>query len=77
MAGCYSKGGAVPGAIKHTGKGAQEQILPHRHAMNTLTKGDPGQRTMNQYAKATPGLANPAPSIMDMGQGPMGGGMGS
>lgn len=68
MGNCYSKGGAVPGATKHTGKGAQEQILPHRHAMNTLTKGDPGQRTMNQYAKATPGLADASPSIMGMGR---------
>jgi hypothetical protein len=43
---------------KHTGKGATQQVLPNRHAMSTLTQGDPGQRTMNNYAKATP-LANP------------------
>lgn len=49
------KGGQID---KHTGKGATQQTLPSRHAMQTLTQGDPGQRTMNNYAKATP-LANP------------------
>ncbi len=39
---------------KHVGKGASEQVLPSRHAVQTLTQGDPMQRTMNQYAKATP-----------------------
>ena len=38
----------------HQGKGAIEQTLPSRSAMSTLTQGDPGQRTMNNYAKATP-----------------------
>ena len=42
----------------HKGKGAVEQTLPAPGAMNTLTKGDPGQRTMQNYAKATP-MANP------------------
>jgi hypothetical protein len=41
-------------AVKHAGKGAVEEHLPSRHAMATLTKGDPMQRTMNNYAKATP-----------------------
>ncbi len=43
---------------KHVGKGASEQVLPSRHALQTLTQGDPLQRTMNNYAKATP-MANP------------------
>lgn len=43
---------------KHMGKGASEQVLPSRHALNTLTQGDPMQRTINNYAKATP-MANP------------------
>lgn len=43
---------------KHVGKGATQQTLPSRHAMQTLTQGDPADRTMNNYAKATP-LANP------------------
>ncbi len=42
----------------HQGKGAVEQTLPSRSALSTLTSGDPGARTMNNYAKATP-LANP------------------
>lgn len=71
MSNCYSKGGMVApkvsGATNHSGKGAQEQILPHRMAMNQLTKGDPSQRTMNNYAKATPGLGQESPSITGMG----------
>lgn len=43
------------GSVKaHKGKGAAEQVLPNRHAVQTLTQGDPSQRTMNDYAKATP-----------------------
>lgn len=56
------KGGQL---VKHGGKGAVEQTLPSRSALSTLTQGDPGQRTMNDYAKATP-LASPTsdtPSI--------------
>jgi hypothetical protein len=72
MAGCYSRGGAVKGATKHSGKGSQEQTLPHRMAMTQLTKGDPMQRTMNNYAKKTPGIDNESPSLLGMGS--MGGG---
>lgn len=50
---------------KHEGKGASEQVLPNRHALQTLTNGDPAQRTMNNYAKATP-LANPEVSSPDI-----------
>jgi len=53
------KGGRID---KHAGKGATEQTLPSRHALNTLTQGDPGQRTMQNYAKATP-LANPTATV--------------
>lgn len=42
----------------NVGKGAAEQTLPSRSAVSTLTNGDPGQRTMQNYSKATP-LANP------------------
>lgn len=45
------KGGQI---IKHGGKGASEQILPDRHALSTLTSGDPSMRTMQNYAKASP-----------------------
>lgn len=43
---------------KTSQKGSQEDILPHRKAMSMLTKGDPSQRTMNNYAKATPSMQN-------------------
>lgn len=49
----------------HQGKGAVEQTLPSRSALSTLTSGDPGARTMNDYAKATP-LANPNMSAPDI-----------
>lgn len=37
--------------IKHQGKGAVEETLPHRDAIPTITDGDPADRMMNQYAK--------------------------
>jgi hypothetical protein len=40
--------------VKHTGKGALEQHLPGPNAMQTLTPGNPAQRTMNDYAKQAP-----------------------
>jgi hypothetical protein len=43
---------------KNNGKGSQEEVLPHRKALTMLTKGDPSQRSMNNYAKATPGMNN-------------------
>ena len=52
-------------------KGSQEFLLPNRHAMAELTKGDPWQRSMGNYAKLTPSGSN-APlhyqDIIDMGQ---------
>lgn len=50
------KGGAI---TKHIGKGASEQVLPHRGALNSLTSGSPMDRTINNYAKANP-MNNPA-----------------
>lgn len=52
------KGGAVH---KHVGKGATEEKLPSRHALATLTKGDQFSRTINDYAKATPGIGDATP----------------
>lgn len=43
---------------RHVGKGASEQVLPHRGALNSLTTGNPLSRTLNNYAKADP-LDNP------------------
>ena len=55
--------------VKNKGKGSQEEQLPHRFAMTQLTKGDPMQRTMNQYSKKSPatGLDQGAPNIFGMG----------
>lgn len=47
---------------RHTGKGASEQRLPSRNALNSLTKGDPAKRSMNDYAKATPGPEDAEPT---------------
>jgi hypothetical protein len=41
----------IPGAIHHVGKGAAEELLPHRTALTTLAAG---QHTLSQYAKLTP-----------------------
>lgn len=57
---------------RHTGKGATEQTLPNRHALNTLTDGDPAARSLNDYAKATPGPDSPSPSMNDFAQPPGG-----
>jgi hypothetical protein len=42
------------------GKGSVEETLPSRHALSTLTQGDPGARSMNDYAKASP-MPQPMP----------------
>lgn len=52
----------APGAITHKGKGTQQELLPSRMAMSRLVRGDPMQRTMNNYAKATPSMEE-SPSI--------------
>ena len=61
----------VAGACNHTGKCAQSEMLPSRHALGTLTAGDPMQRTINNYGKATPegsgGLG--LPGLLAWGQG--------
>ena len=56
---------------RHVGKGATEQALPSRGALNTLTQGDPMARTMNNYAKATPGPLAPSPGSVSASPGPM------
>jgi hypothetical protein len=56
--------------ITHKGKGGGLQTLPSRHALNVLTKGDPVERSFNNYAKLTP-TGSSAPGsyadIMQMG----------
>lgn len=56
-----------PQIIKNKGKGSREQDLPSRFAMQTLTKGDPVQRSMQQYAKEAPGLDQGTPNIFGVG----------
>lgn len=51
----------------HVGKGSQEEDLPSRFALTQLTKGDPLQRTMNNYAKATPGIDEGMPGVFGSG----------
>lgn len=52
-------------------KGSRQELLPGRHAMALLTKGDPWQRSMGNYAKLVPSGRN-APmhyqDIIDMGE---------
>ena len=60
------KGGQL---IKNAGKGSQEQVLPSRSALSTLTSGNVGDRTMNNYAKATP-MAAPAADPTGNAMGP-------
>lgn len=53
----------IAGATHHQGKGSKQERLPHRSALTTLTKGDPMQRTINNYSAAAP-EAEDTPSIL-------------
>lgn len=52
-------------------KGSKPELLPGRRALNSLTKGDPWQRSAGNYSRLTPSGRN-APSsyrdLMDMAQ---------
>jgi hypothetical protein len=50
----------------YQGKGAKDLLLPHRHAMNVLTKGNPSERSFQNYAKLTPVGANAPTSYQDI-----------
>ena len=56
---------------QHKNKGSRQSMLPHKDAMDQVTKGDPWQRSIGNYAKLTPSGAG-APSeyqdIINMGQ---------
>jgi hypothetical protein len=58
-----------PTLIRQKGKGEQP-LLPNRGAVNRLTKGEPWQKTIDNYAKVTPAgvSALDAPSVMQMAQ---------
>ena len=51
---------------QHQNKGSREQLLPGRHAMETLTKGSPWDRSMGNYAKLVPSGANAPTSYQDI-----------
>lgn len=40
---------------RHSGKGSRDVRLPNRAALNELTGAGNGPRSINDYAKATPG----------------------
>jgi hypothetical protein len=42
--------------VFNKGKGSKSEMLPSRSAMTQLTRGDPAQRTIGQYAKKTPSM---------------------
>jgi len=44
----------------HKGKGATQERLPSRSAVNTLTGPDSGARNFNDYAKETPSITEAA-----------------
>lgn len=44
--------------VDHHRKGSREELLPSRHALSQLVGGDPTQRSLNNYAKLTPGVVN-------------------
>lgn len=60
----------APAIFQNKGKGGGQEMLPSRHAVSQLVKGDPIQRSMGNYAKLTPSGAG-APmhyqTITDMG----------
>jgi len=64
-----------PTTIKQVkNKGSQQVRLPNRAALNQLTKGDPTQQSIGNFAKLTPSGASaeamPYASIMSEGQQP-------
>lgn len=50
--------------VHNDGKG--EALLPSRRAMNQLTKGNPSQRSFQNYAKLTPSGRNAPLSYQDI-----------
>ncbi len=45
----------------HVGKGSKQEILPSRSALSQLVRSP--QRTVNDYAKATPNVVQSGPGI--------------
>lgn len=57
----------IPGVTQNVGKGATQELLPHRTALTTLAAG---QHTLSQYAKATPSGAGGLGSKSILGMSP-------
>jgi hypothetical protein len=59
----------MKGFVKYKGKGEQV-LLPNRRAVNQLARGEPWEKSLNNYAKVTPSGENAldAPDITDMVQ---------
>jgi hypothetical protein len=47
----------------HAGKGSRSEILPNRSALSKLVRDPAQQRSVNDYAKATPNVVQNGPSI--------------
>lgn len=43
---------------KKPAKSVSSEVLPNRHALAQITKGDPYYRSINNYAKKTPADAS-------------------
>jgi hypothetical protein len=58
----------MKGFVRHKGKG--EVLLPNRAAVNQLARGEPWQKSINNYAKVAPTgeAAIDTPDITDMVQ---------
>lgn len=59
---CMAGGGSVT-----KNKGSKSEVLPSRHALTQLTKGDTFQRSMNNYSKKSPAsMENQTANIFGM-----------
>lgn len=47
-------------------KGSRSELLPSRHALATLTKGNPAERSVLNYGKLTPIGANAPKTFEDI-----------
>lgn len=54
---------------EHAGKGSRSEILPSKHALFQLSGGDPAQRTLGNYAKATPNILQTGPDFLGVQRG--------
>jgi hypothetical protein len=44
-------------------KSIEQQHLPSRHTLNSITKADPLHRTLGNYSKLTPSINQTGPNI--------------